>query len=195
MLILLLCPCVKGAVLFELWRRCAYTLSHTHTYTQTHSHSHTLTHAWFAWLIPLDARLVTCVDFGRMLATTSRLLEAVDEAHAFLPNNGSIDAAVDDCYHSQTEFAGQGELISTESFVEWALGEPDALCWLPTMHRIAAAESEQHDVRCSHEECVCACAACKPEAWVVVIQARSQRTHCNEADLTIGHNGCVCCCC
>ena len=91
-----------------------------------------------------------------MLATTSRLLEVVDEAHAFLPNNGSIDAAVDDCYHAQTEFAGQGELISTESFVEWALSEPDALCWLPTMHRIAAAESEQHDVRCSHDECVCA---------------------------------------
>lgn len=99
----------------------------------------------------IPRRLVTCVDFGRMLAATSRLLEAVDEAYAFLPNNGAIDAAVDECYHAQHEFAGHGELIAIEPFIQWALSEPDALCWLPTMHRIAAAESEQHDVCCSNE--------------------------------------------
>lgn len=96
---------------------------------------------------------ITCVDMGRLLVATSRLLEAIDEAYAFFPGNAAVDAAVDECHSGQLEFVGSGELIGLEAFVEWALEEPDSICWIPNLHRMAAAETEHHDVKCSNSAC------------------------------------------
>jgi len=96
---------------------------------------------------------ITCVDLGRLLVAMSRVLEVIDEAYAFFPTNAAVDAAVDTCYTGQAELVGAGEIVGVEAFVEWALEEPDVVCWLPTLHRLAAAETQQHDTRCSNAEC------------------------------------------
>ena len=51
-------------------------------------------------------------------------------------------------YHPfSLQFVGVGRLHLPQ-FISWLQTEPLPLSWLPVLHRLAAAESSVHDVKC-----------------------------------------------
>lgn len=88
------------------------------------------------------------------LAAMCYITETVDEKHAFAPNATHIEQSVQQCLGVQLgkEYskasAGEG-VISLDMFLAWAMGEPDTLVWLPTLHRVAATENSKHEKKCA----------------------------------------------
>lgn len=53
--------------------------------------------------------------------------------------------AVESCFAA----AWKPESITEDEFLKWLLKEPQSIVWLPTLHRLAAAESVKHEAKCS----------------------------------------------
>ncbi|CAH1774577.1 unnamed protein product [Owenia fusiformis] len=77
------------------------------------------------------------------LVDLMRIPDLIDESRAFGGLN--VAAAVDNCFDRAWSSVG----VSQESFIDWLLMEPQTLLWLPTMHRLAAAESSKHESKCN----------------------------------------------
>ncbi len=44
---------------------------------------------------------------------------------------------------------GRDDVIELQQFVDWMHLEPQFMVWLPVLHRVAAAETAQHQARCN----------------------------------------------
>ncbi|XP_013410971.1 dystrophin-like, partial [Lingula anatina] len=75
------------------------------------------------------------------------LLQVAELLNECLPFGGmaAIGAAIDSCFSMSRSTTGVEEF----SFLDWMLLEPQTLVWLPTMHRMAAAESVKHESKCN----------------------------------------------
>jgi len=51
------------------------------------------------------------------------------------------------CVCMCVQYVGVGRL-QLPGFISWLQSEPLPLSWLPVLHRLAAAESSVHDVKC-----------------------------------------------
>lgn len=59
-----------------------------------------------------------------------------------------VQATVESCLSNL--FMGS---VSQKDFISWMLSEPQTLVWLPTLHRLSAAETVKHEAKCN----VCKC--------------------------------------
>jgi len=69
----------------------------------------------------------------------------VSEGGTFGPD--TIAAAVHNCW--STVGNQPTALLNEEEFLEWVLREPVCVVWLPTLHRLATAETVKHEAKCS----------------------------------------------
>ncbi|XP_065834328.1 dystrophin-like isoform X2 [Oscarella lobularis] len=79
-----------------------------------------------------------------MLLIPRQLVKA--ESQAF--GGGNVDPIVQSCFDYARARPGI-EQVTYNQFTAWLLAEPQAIVWLPTMHRLSAAESVKHDVKCN----------------------------------------------
>ncbi|XP_005105113.1 dystrophin [Aplysia californica] len=73
-----------------------------------------------------------------------QITDTIKESTAFGRN---LTAAVDSCFKLET--SSSPLTVSEDTFYSWLLKEPQTLVWLPTLHRVIATESIQHEVRCA----------------------------------------------
>lgn len=62
-------------------------------------------------------------------------------------HSGDLEFAANSCWSSA--HLQPGEALNRDQFLSWMLQEPKCIVWLPTMHRIASAETVRHDAKCS----------------------------------------------
>ncbi|KAK2194144.1 hypothetical protein NP493_2g13047 [Ridgeia piscesae] len=80
---------------------------------------------------------------GVFLHDVMQLPELLNEGAVFGGLN--VAPAVDSCFSAVWNSAG----ITETNFISWMLLEPQTVVWLPTMHRLAAAETVKHEAKCS----------------------------------------------
>ncbi|XP_022241615.1 dystrophin-like isoform X1 [Limulus polyphemus] len=78
------------------------------------------------------------------------LLQNLAKITEFLGENLSfgsqlVPAAVESCF--QKGFGNQG--VPEEAFVDWMFQEPQTLVWMSTLYRMTAAETVEHEAKCS----------------------------------------------
>ncbi|CAG2057816.1 unnamed protein product [Timema podura] len=87
-------------------------------------------------------RCISRKKLENLLRNFTQIAEYLSEACAF--GSDLVPEAVDICFQQS-----QGTLGVTEDiFITWLLHEPQLLHWLPTFHRMKAAEKVIHDVKC-----------------------------------------------
>eukprot|EP00118_Oscarella_pearsei_P007697 m.38371 g.38371 ORF g.38371 m.38371 type:complete len:633 (+) comp32569_c0_seq2:203-2101(+) len=79
-----------------------------------------------------------------MLLIPRELVKA--ESQAFGGNN--VDPIVQNCF-DYVRARPTVDHVTYNQFSSWIFAEPQAVVWLPTMHRLSAAESVKHDVKCN----------------------------------------------
>ncbi|KAL5486849.1 hypothetical protein EMCRGX_G019384 [Ephydatia muelleri] len=62
-------------------------------------------------------------------------------------HSGDLESATNSCWSSA--HIEPDEALNRDLFLSWVLQEPRCIVWLPTMHRIASAETVRHDAKCS----------------------------------------------
>lgn len=70
---------------------------------------------------------------------------AQSDPHLCLPGSFATPA-VESCF---TSVVGGSDQLTLDVFMEWIKREPQTFVWLPTMHRLAAAEDVRHDAKCN----------------------------------------------
>eukprot|EP00058_Branchiostoma_floridae_P014927 XP_002600415.1 hypothetical protein BRAFLDRAFT_129067 [Branchiostoma floridae] len=71
-----------------------------------------------------------------MLQMTDQLYER--------PSFGSVSAGVASCLEGTL-----GTGVTEDHFLQWLMAEPQTVVWLPTLHRVASAESVKHQAKCN----------------------------------------------
>lgn len=89
--------------------------------------------------------------FGLLLHDLIQIPRFLGEAAYFGGSN--IEPSVRSCFtRSHNESSGKNSLkseIESRDFLSWLHREPQSLVWLSVMHRLAAAESVVHQVKCN----------------------------------------------
>eukprot|EP00039_Didymoeca_costata_P013136 m.195054 g.195054 ORF g.195054 m.195054 type:complete len:466 (-) comp15687_c0_seq6:38-1435(-) len=91
---------------------------------------------------------ISGLEMRSFLACMAYLIEAVDEAYAFVPNASVIDDSIAQCAELARIRNNNDDKITEEIMVEWGMKEPMCVKWLPTLHRLVATENSKHDVAC-----------------------------------------------
>ncbi|KAL8577752.1 hypothetical protein ACOMHN_001621 [Nucella lapillus] len=82
-------------------------------------------------------------QLSRFVSELIQIPDLLRESVAFGKN---VSAAVDSCM----QVAGTlGDGVPEKGFYQWLMREPQTLIWLPTLHRLIAAEEVKHDCKCS----------------------------------------------
>ena len=88
--------------------------------------------------------------FGLLLHDLIQIPRFLGEAAYFGGSN--IEPSVRSCFTRSHNESGKNSLrseIETRDFLSWLNREPQSLVWLSVMHRLAAAESVVHQVKCN----------------------------------------------
>ncbi|XP_076835158.1 dystrophin-related protein 2-like, partial [Brachyhypopomus gauderio] len=78
-----------------------------------------------------------------LLHTSLQIPRQLGEAAAF--GGSSVEPSVRSCF----QHVSSTETIELDQFVEWMHLEPQSMVWLPVLHRVAAAETARHQVKCN----------------------------------------------
>ncbi|XP_076156268.1 utrophin-like [Alosa pseudoharengus] len=78
-----------------------------------------------------------------LLSASLQIPQQLDEASAF--GEGNVEPSVRSCL----QLVGSDGEIDLEQFVDWMQLEPQAMVWLPVLHRVVSAESARHQARCN----------------------------------------------
>jgi hypothetical protein len=94
--------------------------------------------------------MITRAQMANYIKASLKLVASLNEAWPFQPTPEGVQAAVDSCSALELRLHPENTsaLLSLDTFIQWCMEEPRALVWLPTMHRVAAAELAKHDTVC-----------------------------------------------
>ncbi|KAL2098881.1 hypothetical protein ACEWY4_005361 [Coilia grayii] len=96
----------------------------------------------FCQVVP-PGELCDQLGLALLLSGSLQIPQQLGEASAF--GEGNVEPSVRSCL----QLVGSDGEIDLEQFVDWMQLEPQAMVWLPVLHRVVSAESARHQARCN----------------------------------------------
>ncbi|XP_028414557.1 dystrophin-like isoform X10 [Dendronephthya gigantea] len=93
-------------------------------------------------LVSDSSNHVSPKKLGLLLHDQLQIPKQLGEAAAFGGSN--IEPSVRSCF----ERAKKPDSITCQQFLDWLEKEPQSVIWIPTLHRLASAESVKHESKC-----------------------------------------------